>query len=294
MQQQAILGRSVSTKQFFEEYWRKKPRVFKKLVHPSFLRSVDKTSFISWCRPPAVARIYIRMDTISPGRAKAVFLESAKHAADVIRTYRESDKFTVLLNNVEKVSSKMRALREAFGIGRSWRYDDIVVTYSVEGSGVGFHAGHEDGFIVQLAGRRTWSLWNPSILPKWYTRALLGDTPPQKMVAPPPRPKTAPAYQVDLDTGDVLYIPPLMAHEGVTTKNSISASIAWVGVSPIRILSRMHNVPKLLGSLPELPDGFFDLLPDCRTLEDELTSSETNIARLVTALARRRRQNGIV
>lgn len=220
---------------FFQTVWGRRPATYPGLVSAANARALDRAWFFECCRPPARARLYVYE---SSGAARATRLDAVEEAEGIYRLLRDrGDSFTLLLNDVDRVSPEVRGLRAGMGIGRRWRYDDVVATLSTPGSGIGYHAGHEDGFLIQLRGRRWWRLWNPTVLPPLYREALLGR--PGSSITVPPRAESPPDVDVRLDSGDVLHVPALFAHEGVTLEEeSIALSIAWVGMTPRRILQR--------------------------------------------------------
>jgi len=83
-----------------------------------------------------------------------------------------------------------------------WRTDDVMVSLSGAGGGVGPHVDQYDVFLVQAAGQRSWAYGGPvsGFVPDRPLR-LLADFQPQA--------------QCILGPGDVLYIPPGVPHDGI-------------------------------------------------------------------------------
>ena len=241
------------TPAFFAECWRKKPCHMPGLLDATFLERFTEAEYLSWCRQPAKARLYHRIEAERPGGTRALVFDDAQHAP----AHYDRTRTTLLLNGVERVSSDLRAVRRSFGPAYHWRYDDVVATLSPVGSGIGFHAGHEDGFLVQLRGSREWRLWWPDVLSEEYKRSLLGDD--TVAATDPPRPDRAPDFVFHLEAGDALYLPVFMGHEGITTADSIALSIGWAGLSPARLLRRMG---RLDARVREHASDFYRLLPD--------------------------------
>ena len=261
-----ILNKKVASTSFFRRYWRKRPRLFRKALRPDLLAAFDADRFYSWCKPPAIARIFMRTEEKAPGTARAGIVSHAPDAAQLYKHYRQvGEQLTLLLNSAETTAPEIGWIREAFGVGQAWRYDDVAATLSTLRSGIGFHAGHEDGFIVQLRGRREWSLWGSRTLPIEYVKYLLGDN-SRGVVLPPPRPCEEPVLRVYLSEGDVLYIPSLMPHEGITIEESISLSVGWRGLSPFGLLTSMSKEfsGNVLDRVQKHSDAFFRLMPDYR------------------------------
>ncbi|AKD56952.1 JmjC domain-containing protein [Spirosoma radiotolerans] len=223
---------------FFKYFWEERPILLKGLLSPEKLFPITKGEFFKLCVSPILVRAYQRVENEDTGSALSTIIDDY----GLIKPFYESalefkQPITLLLNNVEKVSKKLLDLRDSFNVKRSWRYDDIVLTLSNVNSGIGFHAGHEDGFICQMKGKRIWNVYEPSTLSPSYIRSVLGSK--EEIVSQLKRPKEDPILSVILEPGDVLYLPPLYGHEGITLEESISASIAWRGITPGFILTKL-------------------------------------------------------
>ncbi|HQS95328.1 MAG TPA: cupin domain-containing protein, partial [Novosphingobium sp.] len=87
----------------------------------------------------------------------------------------------------------------------NWRIDDVMVSYAVDQGGVGPHFDQYDVFLVQGLGRRKWQIGGlcddaTELLPHDDLRLLANFEPVQEWI---------------LEPGDVLYVPPGIAHNGV-------------------------------------------------------------------------------
>lgn len=233
----------------FERTWRRQPRLLRGLVSSDPLCSPDVVScYASWCRQPARARLFAPVQQSSrpirsfdagvPENAYRVFSDYAS----------DGDVLTLLVNGVERTVPEIVRLRERFALGRDWRFDDVVATLSTVGSGIGYHAGHEDGFIVQLHGRRRWELWRPELRLSHYYRQLYHDAWVREC-PPLPEPPGPPNFVAELSAGDALYTPPMWGHRGTTLELSVSLSVAWRGASIIRALQTVVGPDRLRESI---------------------------------------------
>lgn len=219
--------------------------------------------FFRWCSAPAEARLFVRTEERAPGSAHAFPLASIGEGPAIFDHCRaRGELVTLLLNRAESVEPALERLRARFKIPYVWREHDIVATLAVKDAGIGFHAGHEDGFVVQLRGRRRWRVWNSSVLDDRYRRRLLGDRSVDDV--PPMRPSTRASLTCILEPGDALFIPALYGHEGTTLEESISLSIAWAGLTPFRVVNAVARAldPAVRQIMQEDPAEFFRLLPD--------------------------------
>lgn len=113
--------------------------------------------------------------------------------------------WTLLVNAVDHHVPAVSALLNSFRFIPNWRIDDVMVSYAVDQGGVGPHFDQYDVFLVQGLGRRRWQVGascndSTELLPHGDLRLLANFEPEQEWVLGP---------------GDVLYIPPGIAHNGV-------------------------------------------------------------------------------
>jgi 50S ribosomal protein L16 3-hydroxylase len=104
-----------------------------------------------------------------------------------------------------------------------WRTDDIMVSLSASGGGVGPHVDQYDVFLVQASGRRSWAFGGPvsDFLPDRPLRLLADFRPEEQHV---------------LEPGDVLYLPPGIPHDGVALDDgcvTVSIGFRAPGVSDL-------------------------------------------------------------
>lgn len=256
----AALDSLKMTTEFFLTKWRHEPQVFPGLARNLAVSRDWSGNFESWCRAPAQARLFLYHED---GGAEAAEVPEPNYAYEIFKKYQEGgDELTLMLNNVEKVDEKIESIQGALGVCRDWRKGDVVATLSTVGSGIGYHAGNEDGFIIQLEGARWWRVWSETLVPNGPRLALLGF--PGSSGYKMSRPEEPPIIDFKLSEGDVLYIPPLYGHEGVTERKSVSLALSWRGVSPFTALAAsigMDN-PLLLELAHKSPSAYSALLPD--------------------------------
>ena len=124
------------------------------------------------------------------------------------------------------------------------------------------HAAHESNAFVQIHGTKRWLLWParyqqliepvPDRRPYFHAGYLPGRT-----SAEPELGAYAPAYEVLLEPGDVLYVPPFVWHyvENVTT--TIAAAYRFFSIRHGLRSSRAMMAMKLLATRPSLLHGLF-------------------------------------
>ncbi len=112
---------------------------------------------------------------------------------------------TVLVQAVDHHVPEVAALIEPFRFIPNWRIDDVMVSYATDGGGVGPHYDQYDVFLIQGAGTRRWRVGqlcdaHSPLLPHEDLRLLAEFQARDEWV---------------LEPGDILYVPPLVAHDGI-------------------------------------------------------------------------------
>lgn len=113
--------------------------------------------------------------------------------------------WTLLVQAVDHHVPGVAALIEPFRFIPDWRIDDVMVSYATDGGGVGPHYDQYDVFLVQGLGRRRWRVGplcnaDTPLVPHEDLR-LIADF--------------EAAGDWILEPGDILYVPPCFAHDGV-------------------------------------------------------------------------------
>ena len=117
--------------------------------------------------------------------------------------------WTLLVQAVDHVVPEVAALIEPFRFIPNWRIDDVMVSYATDGGGVGPHFDQYDVFLIQGLGQRRWQVGahgeractaKTPLLPHDDLRLLATFTPVDEWL---------------LNLGDILYVPPGVAHNGV-------------------------------------------------------------------------------
>ncbi len=124
------------------------------------------------------------------------------------------ENWTLLVQDVDKFLPEVARLLEPFGFIPSWRFDDVMVSYATPGGSVGPHIDTYDVFLVQGSGLRRWM-----IDPAPASKALIPD-PPVRILA-----HFEPKQEWVLKQGDVLYLPPGVAHWGVAETPTMNWSV---------------------------------------------------------------------
>ena len=126
--------------------------------------------------------------------------------------------WTLLVQAVDHHLAEVAALVEPFRFVPNWRIDDVMVSVASDGGGVGPHFDHYDVFLIQGLGQRRWQLGQlcdetTPLLPHDDLRLLADFQPSEEWL---------------LEPGDMLYVPPRVAHNGVAVgENCMTYSVGF-------------------------------------------------------------------
>lgn len=113
--------------------------------------------------------------------------------------------WSLLVQAVDQYVPEVAALIAPFRFVPNWRIDDVMVSVASDGGGVGPHFDQYDVFLIQGMGRRRWQLGQlcdetTPLLPHDHLRLLADFRPSEEWL---------------LEPGDILYVPPRLAHNGI-------------------------------------------------------------------------------
>ncbi|MES2564359.1 MAG: cupin domain-containing protein [Pseudomonadota bacterium] len=123
--------------------------------------------------------------------------------------------WTLLVQGVEQKLWRAAQLLSEFSFIPHARLDDIMVSYAAPGGGVGAHFDSYDVFLLQGCGRRRWQISlhdDLELVPDIPVKILQRFTPTDEWLVNP---------------GDLLYLPPQCAHNGVAVDECITYSIGF-------------------------------------------------------------------
>lgn len=146
--------------------------------------------------------------------------------------------WTVLVQDTNHFSREAEALLACFDFIPHARIDDVMVSYAVPGGGVGPHVDSYDVFLLQGRGRRRWRISRQAdhaFVPGLPLKILERFRPEEEWV---------------LEAGDMLYLPPGIAHDGIAESECLTWSVGFRAPSD-----------------REIVEGFLDYLRDTLAVE---------------------------
>ena len=202
----APLG-SLSTTQFLEQYWQKQPCLIRQAI-PDFEPLLDGNDLAGLaCEEMAEARLI--HGTVS---AEDWTVKNGPFSESDFKSLSDQD-WTLLVQDVEKHYAPLQALLQQFNFIPQWRLDDLMVSFAATGGSVGPHVDQYDVFLLQAEGKRRWQIassFEPDLLEDCPLNVLKQFSPEQEWV---------------LEPGDMLYLPPNVAHHGVALEPGMTWSI---------------------------------------------------------------------
>jgi 50S ribosomal protein L16 3-hydroxylase len=174
--------------------------------------------------------------------------------------------WTLLIQAVDHHVPEVAELIEAFRFIPNWRIDDVMVSYAADNGGVGAHFDQYDVFLVQGSGKRRWQIGAACdaatpMLPHDDLRLLADFQPCEEWI---------------LEPGDILYLPPRIAHNGVALgKDCMTYSIGFRAPSCRELIA--HWCDHVLDEIED-EDRFED--PDLRAQDNPGEISAQAIAAL--------------
>jgi 50S ribosomal protein L16 3-hydroxylase len=202
----ALLG-GRSPADFLARYWHKNALLARQ-AFPGFSGFLDLRALIALAlRDDVESRLVVR-----EGRRWTLAHGPFRRAA--FRALPARD-WTLLVQGVNLVDPAGDALLQRFSFLPFARLDDLMVSYAAPGGGVGPHFDSYDVFLLQGFGRRRWRYGRQHDL-------ALRPSLPLKILR-----RFAPEHDDLLAPGDLLYLPPQFAHDGVALDACTTYSIGF-------------------------------------------------------------------
>ncbi len=210
-----LLNTFPTTEEFYKTYWGRKPFIVRS--------GIDKALFDTLIDGDTLAGLSLENDIKS--RIVKTADEGGKWVCEH-GPFKESyfstlgDKnWSLLVQNVDQYHPETAKLLESFNFSPRWLLDDIMVSYSTPAGSVGPHTDSYHVFLIQGIGKR---LWRIATTPTQNEECIEGlDLKVLK--------ESFDGEDIEVTMGDVIYIPPNFAHEGMTHETAMTFSIGFLG-----------------------------------------------------------------
>ena len=213
----------LSPQQFLSRHWQKKPLLIRQAI-PGFQGAASIPQLLELaCDDRVESRLISRSRRGRTGEQWQL-QHGPFQPAELRRQHRQSARdWTLLLQGINMHVPQADALLARFAFLPWARLDDVMVSYAVPGGGVGPHVDSYDVFLLQGTGRRHWRI------AKRFDAQLVNDAPIRVLQG------FETQQQWTLEPGDMLYLPPGWAHDGVAIDHCTTWSIGFRAPSDVEL-----------------------------------------------------------
>ncbi|MHA6194246.1 ribosomal protein uL16 3-hydroxylase [Pseudomonas wadenswilerensis] len=218
-----LLG-GLTARQFMRDYWQKKPLLVRQ-AFTDFESPIDADELAGLALEEEVESRLVLEHGETPWE-----LRRGPFTEETFSTLPERD-WTLLVQSVDQFVPEVGELLEHFRFLPSWRIDDVMISFAAPGGSVGPHFDNYDVFLLQGHGKRNWKVGqmcnSDSPLLEHADLRILADF-----------------EQSDewvLEPGDMLYLPPRLAHYGVAEDNCLTYSVGFRAPSAAEVLTHFTD-----------------------------------------------------
>ncbi len=223
-----LLG-GLTPAQFMRRHWQKKPLLVRQAV-PGFVPPVLRKDLFALAAQDGVeSRLVQQKGDVWSLKGGPLSRRSLPALATPL--------WTLLVQGVDLHDDRVHALMQQFRFVPDARADDLMVSYASDGGGVGPHFDSYDVFLLQAHGRRRWRIGRQKDL-------TLRDDVAMKILA-----HFEPEEEYVLEPGDMLYLPPRWAHDGIAEGECMTYSMGF------RVPERADLAQELLVRLADEDDA---------------------------------------
>jgi 50S ribosomal protein L16 3-hydroxylase len=223
-----LLG-NLSPVQFMRQHWQKKPLLVRQAI-PGFVPLVPRTALFALAAQDGVeSRLVQQVDDVWK-------VQSGPFTRRTLPPLKRPN-WTLLVQGVDLHNDPVHALMQQFRFVPDARLDDLMISYASDGGGVGPHFDSYDVFLIQAHGRRRWRIGRQKDM------TLRNDV-PMKILS-----HFDPEEEHVLEPGDMLYLPPGWAHDGIAEGECMTYSVGF------RVPERSDLAQELLVRLADEDEG---------------------------------------
>lgn len=196
----------LSATKFLRDYWQKKPLLIRN-AFPKFQGLLNKEELVFLS---GTEEAQSRLISYHHGKWTLLNGPFKKHHFTKLK-----GNWALLVQDVHHYLPEAQALIKNFNFIPHARFDDLMVSFAPHGGGVGPHVDLYDVFLLQGCGKRLWQISSQK------NHRLIEDSPLRIL-------KNFQAEQEWLlEPGDMLYLPPNYAHNGIAVGDCMTYSIGF-------------------------------------------------------------------
>ncbi|WP_124553517.1 cupin domain-containing protein [Methylophilus methylotrophus] len=267
MQQALTLLNGLTPAQFMAEYWQKKPLLIRGAM-PDFKGLLDPSELAGLACDAEVPSRLIQFDPAHQQEGRGWQVTQGPFDDEDFAAL-PAQHWTLLVQGVNHVLPEAQALLSQFSFIPNARLDDVMVSYAPIGGGVGAHIDSYDVFLLQGAGKRRWRISQQTdlrLIPDAPLRILSHFECEQEWV---------------LEPGDMLYLPPNVAHWGISEDDDCMTYSIGFRAPAARELAiefleacRQENLPDELYRDPDLQP-----VTDASSVSEEMANHVADMMR---------------
>ncbi|MDH1561474.1 cupin domain-containing protein [Pseudomonas chengduensis] len=218
-----LLG-GLTAREFLRDYWQKKPLLVRQAI-PDFESPISPDELAGLALEEEVESRLVIEHGERPWE-----LQRGPFNEDTFQDLPERD-WTLLVQAVDQFVPEVAELLEDFKFLPKWRIDDLMISFAAPGGGVGPHFDNYDVFLLQAHGHRRWQVGqmcdaDSPLLPHADLKILAQFEPTDEWVLAP---------------GDMLYLPPCLAHCGTAEDDCMTYSVGFRAPSAAEVLTHFTD-----------------------------------------------------
>jgi 50S ribosomal protein L16 3-hydroxylase len=218
-----LLG-GLTAREFMRDYWQKKPLLVRQAI-PGFESPISPDELAGLALEEEIESRLVIEHGERPWE-----LRRGPFAEDVFAQLPERD-WTLLVQAVDQFVPEVAELLEEFKFLPKWRIDDVMVSFAAPGGGVGPHFDNYDVFLLQGFGTRRWQVG----------QVCDSDSPTLQHADLKILAEFVKTEEWVLEPGDMLYLPPLLAHCGTAEDDCMTYSVGFRAPSAAEVLTHFTD-----------------------------------------------------
>ncbi|MDR3370212.1 JmjC domain-containing protein [Rhodoferax sp.] len=204
-----LLG-GISPQQFMKRYWQKRPLLVRQAI-PQFKALLSRAALFELAADEdAQARLVVHDVGKKPGWQ----LRHGPFQRKTLPPFKQAG-WTLLVQGVDLHDESVHELMNQFRFVPDARLDDVMISYATDGGGVGPHLDSYDVFLLQAQGHRRWRIGRQK-------KPVLQEGVPLKILT-----NFEPEEEFVVEPGDLLYLPPGYAHDGIAQGECMTYSVGF-------------------------------------------------------------------
>jgi 50S ribosomal protein L16 3-hydroxylase len=221
MRPQLRFPKGLNTERFLRDYWQRRPLLLSQAL-PDFVCGLEPDELAGLaCEAGVESRLVLEEGGETPWE-----VHHGPFDDEAFSRLPESH-WTLLVQDVDKHVPAVAQLLDQFRFLPDWRLDDVMVSFAADQGSVGPHVDDYDVFLYQARGKRRWRI---------HTRAVS-----EEDFIPGLDLRILPAFEAEsewlLQPGDLLYLPPRVAHWGVAEGACMTCSVGFRAPSHKELVS---------------------------------------------------------